>query len=245
MHPLPFSGGPRYAVLFWGTYLLWVALETIGSRTKRSGDRSRVSDRGSFSLILILLWVALGADFALSFLLPQANILWNRTAIFYLGISLMLAGMAFRFYAMSVLGRFFTYDVAVHPSQTVVEAGPISVHPPSFLYWRSHYSRGTWSGTRKLGWTSDASRLYGGRLWLSNICRGSRAGCRLGRALSGIYAPDPAPHPICVLARPVSSVGRLPWSMVAIPLLSAAGHRAVVCRETQSTEAKPHQFLAR
>jgi protein-S-isoprenylcysteine O-methyltransferase len=133
LHPLPFSGGPRYAVLFRGTYLLWVALETISSRTKRSGDRSRVSDRGSFSLILILLWVALGADFALSFLLPQANILWNRTAIFYLGISLMLAGMAFRFYAMSVLGRFFTYDVAVHVGQTVVEAGPYRyIRHPSY-----------------------------------------------------------------------------------------------------------------
>jgi protein-S-isoprenylcysteine O-methyltransferase Ste14 len=82
---------------------------------------------------MILLWVALGLDFALSFLLPQANILWNRTAIFYLGISLMLAGMAFRFYAMSVLGRFFTYDVAVHPGQTVVEAGPYRyIRHPSY-----------------------------------------------------------------------------------------------------------------
>jgi protein-S-isoprenylcysteine O-methyltransferase Ste14 len=133
LHPLPFSGGPRYAVLFWGTYILWLVLETIGSRTKRSGDRSRASDRGSFRLIMILLWVALGLDFALSFLLPQANILWNRTAIFYLGISLMLAGMAFRFYSMSVLGRFFTYDVAVHPGQTVVEAGPYRyIRHPSY-----------------------------------------------------------------------------------------------------------------
>ena len=133
MHPLPFSGGPRYAILFWGTYTLWFALETIGSRTKRSGDRSRASDRGSFSLIMVLLWVALVADFALSFLLPQANILWNRTAIFYLGISLMLAGLAFRFYGMSVLGRFFTYDVAVHAGQTVVEAGPYRyIRHPSY-----------------------------------------------------------------------------------------------------------------
>ncbi len=133
MHPLPFSGGPRYAILFWGTYTLWFALETIGSRTKRSGDRSRASDRGSFSLIMVLLWVALVSDFALSFLLPQANILWNRTAIFYLGISLMLAGLAFRFYAMSVLGRFFTYDVAVHVGQTVVEAGPYRyIRHPSY-----------------------------------------------------------------------------------------------------------------
>jgi protein-S-isoprenylcysteine O-methyltransferase Ste14 len=158
LHPLPFSGGPRYAVLFWGTYLLWVALETISSRTKRSGDRSRVSDRGSFSLILILLWVALGADFALSFLLPQANILWNRTAIFYLGISLMLAGMAFRFYAMSVLGRFFTYDVAVHVGQTVVEAGP-------YRYIRHQRIREVSSLSPDLVWRSEIGPVFW-RFWL-------------------------------------------------------------------------------
>ena len=36
----------------------------------------------------------------------------------------MLAGLVFRFYSMSLLGRFFTYQVAVHPGQTVVEVGP-------------------------------------------------------------------------------------------------------------------------
>ena len=76
---------------------------------------SKARDRGSFRLIMLLLWLALGLDFALSFLLPQATILWKRTSLFFIGITLMLAGMAFRFYAMSVLGRFFTYDVAVGP----------------------------------------------------------------------------------------------------------------------------------
>jgi protein-S-isoprenylcysteine O-methyltransferase Ste14 len=73
---------------------------------------------------MILLWVALAMGFALCFVLPQANILWSRKAVFLIGISLMLGGMAFRFYAMSLLGRFFTYDVAVHAGQTVIEAGP-------------------------------------------------------------------------------------------------------------------------
>jgi protein-S-isoprenylcysteine O-methyltransferase Ste14 len=117
LHPLPFSGGPAYAILFWVTYALWIVLETIGSRTKRSRDTSKARDRGSFRLIMLLLWLALGLDFALSFLLPQATILWKRASLFFIGITLMLAGMAFRFYAMSVLGRFFTYDVAIHAGQ--------------------------------------------------------------------------------------------------------------------------------
>ena len=133
MHPLPFSGGPAYAIVFWATYILWLVLETIGSRTKRSANSTKASDRGSYRLLMILLWLAIGLVFALPFVLPQATILWHRTALFFVGIALMLAGMAFRFYAMSLLGRFFTYQVAVHPGQTVVEAGPYRyIRHPSY-----------------------------------------------------------------------------------------------------------------
>ena len=133
MHPLPFSGGPAYASIFWATYLLWIVLETIGSRTKRSGDPTKARDRSSFRLIMALLWLAVGSAFALSFILPQATILWHRAVVFFVGIALMLAGLAFRFYAMSLLGRFFTYDVAVHAGQTVIEAGPYRyIRHPSY-----------------------------------------------------------------------------------------------------------------
>jgi protein-S-isoprenylcysteine O-methyltransferase Ste14 len=64
---------------------------------------------------------------------PQATIWWDRKAVFFAGITLMLAGLAFRFYAMSVLGKFFTYDVAVQAGQTVVEAGPYRyIRHPSY-----------------------------------------------------------------------------------------------------------------
>ena len=133
MHPLPFSGGPAYAIVFWTAYVLWLVLETIGSRTKRSSDLTKASDRGSFRLLIVFTWLALGLDFSLSFLLPHATILWHRTTVFFVGIALMLAGIAFRFYAMSLLGRFFTYQVAVHPGQTVVEAGPYRyIRHPSY-----------------------------------------------------------------------------------------------------------------
>ena len=133
MHPLPFSGGPIYASIFWTTYILWIVLETIGSLAKRSANSTKTSDRGSYRLIMILLWLSIGLDFALSFLLPQATILWHRTTLFFVGIALMLAGLAFRFYSMSLLGRFFTYRVAVHPGQTVIEAGPYRyIRHPSY-----------------------------------------------------------------------------------------------------------------
>src|SRR3984957_462766 len=109
MRPLPFSGGPAYAIIFWGTYALWIALETVGSTTKRPRFRaaSTAGDRGSFRLIMLPFWFGDGLDFALSFLLPQATMFRERSSLFFIGISLMLDGLAFRFYSMSILGRFF------------------------------------------------------------------------------------------------------------------------------------------
>ncbi|MGB6431646.1 MAG: isoprenylcysteine carboxylmethyltransferase family protein [Candidatus Acidiferrales bacterium] len=133
MRPLPFSAGPLYAILFWGAYGLWIVLETIGGATKRSGESSKGRDRGSYKLIMILLWLGLGLDFAFSFIIPKATILWHRHLLFFVGIALMLAGLAFRFYSMSILGRFFTYDVAIRSGHTVIESGPYRyIRHPSY-----------------------------------------------------------------------------------------------------------------
>jgi protein-S-isoprenylcysteine O-methyltransferase Ste14 len=134
LRPLPFSGEHIYAITFWSAYLLWFALETITSRLRRLRDRSAARDRGSYKLIMGLLWFGLFLDFALAFILPQAAIVWKRPLVFFSGIALMLAGLAFRFYSMSLLGRFFTYHVAVQSGQTVIETGPYRyIRHPSYL----------------------------------------------------------------------------------------------------------------
>lgn len=133
LNPLPFSGRPVYASIFWGVYGLWIVLETIWSITKRSADRSKASDRGSSRLLWIFYWIALGSAFTISFVVPQATIMWNRSLVFFVGISLVLVGIAFRWYAVAVLGQFFTFDVAVHTGQTVVEVGPYRyIRHPSY-----------------------------------------------------------------------------------------------------------------
>ncbi len=64
----------------------------------------------------------------------------------------MLAGMALRFYAMSVLGRSFTYYVAIAAKQTVVEAGPYQyVRHPSYtgalmIFVGLGLALGNWAG---------------------------------------------------------------------------------------------------
>jgi protein-S-isoprenylcysteine O-methyltransferase Ste14 len=133
LHPLPFSGGPLYAIIFWAVYVTWMLLEIRGAKNKPAKDRSQNRDRGSYQLILLLFWLALGSAFALAFLFPQATIVWHRVAVFFVGILLMLAGIAFRFYAMSVLGKFFTYQVVVQSAQVVVQAGPYRyIRHPSY-----------------------------------------------------------------------------------------------------------------
>ena len=76
-----------------------------------------------FWFIVILMWVALGLAFALAYLLPQATILWHRTLVFWIGLALTLVGISFRYYAIRTLGRFFTFNVAMHSGQKVVERG--------------------------------------------------------------------------------------------------------------------------
>jgi protein-S-isoprenylcysteine O-methyltransferase len=56
-----------------------------------------------------------------------------RTELFFAGILLMWAGIGFRYYAMRVLGRYFTFDVAVHSGQTVIQVGPYRyIRHPSY-----------------------------------------------------------------------------------------------------------------
>ena len=45
----------------------------------------------------------------------------------------MLAGIALRWYAATALGKYFTFDVAIHSGQTLIEAGPYRhIRHPSY-----------------------------------------------------------------------------------------------------------------
>jgi hypothetical protein len=91
LHPLPFSGPPIYARIFWTTYLLWIIPEVIASRRKPAKSSSTLKDRRSYLLVMSMLWIGIAADFALAFVFPQASIRSGRTALFFIGIGLMYA----------------------------------------------------------------------------------------------------------------------------------------------------------
>lgn len=179
MRPLAFSGEAVYAVVFWVTYTIWVASEWTFIIARRSKDRTKEQDRGSLNLLMAAIWLGLGLDFTLAFLVPQAAIGWERQGVFFLGIGLMLAGMAFRWYSIAVLGKYFTVDVAVHAGQTVVEAGPYRyIRHPSYTGVLVTFVgvRGSGPGAGELGGTGGASDLRGHGVWLPNAHRRGCAG---------------------------------------------------------------------
>ncbi|MGA7856037.1 MAG: isoprenylcysteine carboxylmethyltransferase family protein, partial [Candidatus Acidiferrales bacterium] len=131
--PVPFVGPHVYNVIFIASYVCWLLFEFVTGRARRSGDPKRARDRGSFRFLILMIWAGIALAFAACFGVQQAAIPWMRTAIFFLGIALMWAGIAFRYYAMRVLGRYFTFQVDVHSGQTVIEAGPYHyVRHPSY-----------------------------------------------------------------------------------------------------------------
>ncbi|HXN74579.1 MAG TPA: isoprenylcysteine carboxylmethyltransferase family protein [Candidatus Acidoferrales bacterium] len=132
MRPLPFVN-TTYAVIFWASYILWIIPEMAVAKRRAPKLSSKSGDRGSLLVVMLLLWIGIAADFALSFQLPQAAIRSARVPVFFVGIALMFAGMALRLYSISLLGRYFTFEVAVHTDQPVIEVGPYRyIRHPSY-----------------------------------------------------------------------------------------------------------------
>jgi protein-S-isoprenylcysteine O-methyltransferase Ste14 len=95
----------------------------IRVRSERNRDGSRV-DRTSVLVVQATAIGGVGGAVLLARRLPGAALAGARWPLFVAGIVLMCAGIALRQWAVATLGRFFTIDVRVQPSQTVVDRGP-------------------------------------------------------------------------------------------------------------------------
>ncbi len=130
---MPFLAGPVYALVFWRAVASWILPELIAWRVKRATGSAETQDKGSLTLIAVLWWTGIALDFSISLLLPQTAISWNRTSVFFAGICLMLFGVALRWYSAGILGKYFTFDIAIHGGQVLIEAGPYRyVRHPSY-----------------------------------------------------------------------------------------------------------------
>lgn len=115
--------------------LVWLASEVVGGKIiprlrqkgKTKGKIKGVADRSSKTIILSSILFSI----LISYLFGTNGITTLPELFFYVGIALMLFGIAFRQWAIWVLGRFFSTNVKILSGQKVVKDGPYSVirHP--------------------------------------------------------------------------------------------------------------------
>jgi protein-S-isoprenylcysteine O-methyltransferase Ste14 len=128
------GGSVAMVVAFWVVFYAWIGAEMwLGYRRWRLPSGATDRDAGSKAWVIVSVWTTAALGIGLAFALPDAAIKSGRTEVFVAGLVLMLAGMALRWYAVWVLGAFFTVDVATRPGQVVVQSGPYRwIRHPSY-----------------------------------------------------------------------------------------------------------------
>ena len=122
------------AVVFIFASLIWLVPEILGmapQMSKVARKTASVQDRSSLGILIGLQWVGLILNFSLGWWLPAEALTWHRTDLFLLGVIFIPLGVTLRWYAIRVLGGYFTRDVAVSADQELVQSGPYRLirHP--------------------------------------------------------------------------------------------------------------------
>jgi protein-S-isoprenylcysteine O-methyltransferase Ste14 len=128
--PLP-ATDPVIGGLFWAAIAFWLLVEwVIGVRSRPPADATR-KDRGSRIVVVVSVGTGIALAANLAFTVPQAGIAARSRLLPLAGIALIVGGEIFRLYAIRSLGRYFTFVVALHPDQHVVDSGPYRLirHP--------------------------------------------------------------------------------------------------------------------
>jgi protein-S-isoprenylcysteine O-methyltransferase Ste14 len=116
-----------------GSYLIWTVMEVIIEirQRKRFHADAQYHDKGSKALLAVLSALGVVLCILLAYMVPATAITSARIFLFWLGMLLVYVGIAFRLYAIKVLGASFTTTIAVAAGQPVVEAGPYRLirHP--------------------------------------------------------------------------------------------------------------------
>ena len=122
---------PLIGGLFWAAVVFWFAAEWVFGVRSRPPAGATLRDRGSRIVIVVFVGIGIALAAGLAFAVPEAAIGAPRGLVTLAGITLMLLGEVFRLYAIRNLGRYFTFVVALHPGQPVVDRGPYRLirHP--------------------------------------------------------------------------------------------------------------------
>ncbi|MFN8537035.1 MAG: isoprenylcysteine carboxylmethyltransferase family protein [Thermomicrobiales bacterium] len=126
----------RPALVTWvASLIIWRLLEAGVDiwtfRRLRSGSRGQ--DKGSRLVLLCLIVLGLLVGVLVALKVPATAITKLPAIAFWLGVTLMYAGMTLRLYAIVTLGAAFTTTLAVAPEQTVIDTGPYRhIRHPSY-----------------------------------------------------------------------------------------------------------------
>lgn len=133
-----FFGSPDSSLLsvvvFWVVLYAWIGSEFFLASRRRHLPAGAIDyDSGSKWWLIGSVWASVGIGIWVAVLVPGAAISSERIPVFILGLVLMLAGMALRWYSIRVLGTSFTCEVSTRPGQEVVQAGPYRwIRHPSY-----------------------------------------------------------------------------------------------------------------
>jgi protein-S-isoprenylcysteine O-methyltransferase Ste14 len=121
-----------HLAVFYAALFACFAPEWIGTFFQRVEKGARVRDRGSHVWIVMAVGMGVVAGIILvNANFPGTTLQRGQRLQFWIGIAVMLSGLAFRWYAIKSLGRFFTRTVATRAGQYVVDSGPYRLirHP--------------------------------------------------------------------------------------------------------------------
>lgn len=114
-----------HLIVFYVALIVCFAPEWIGTFFQRVEKGAVKRDRGSHVWVVVAICVGVFvAFFLVNADFPGTTLASHQALQFWIGIGVMFCGLAFRWYAIKVLGKFFTRTVATRVGQYVVDAGP-------------------------------------------------------------------------------------------------------------------------
>lgn len=116
--------------LFSALSLIWAMSEIWIGLSRRSSDRSRSRDSGTLRMLLVTVYACIGIAVWLSHQ-PGGHLGAIRAPLFWVGLTLMAAGMVLRFWSIRVLAHYFTVDVTIREGHELIRRGPYRLlrHP--------------------------------------------------------------------------------------------------------------------
>jgi protein-S-isoprenylcysteine O-methyltransferase Ste14 len=132
MSPL-FAQNPLFQNILLAGYVIWAVTEVILGIMQliRLRAGAQLQDRGSRVVVAVTIGLGIFLCWQLARAVPAPTVTGASVFVFWFGIALVYTGLAFRLYAIAVLGRYFTPSVMVVADQPVVEDGPYKLirHP--------------------------------------------------------------------------------------------------------------------